>query len=336
MKNTFYSQGNPYNIVRTTSATYTASVGELIIADETEITLPSGVPAGSVIAVRSSSDTVTTDVVGASGSIDGFSAGTTHQEAKTGEYVYDGSDWYLRNSVDIRDGAIPDSVVIQHTATTWAQGDSTWGDDDTEDGSQDVSLTGDFQSDTLSDESESILGDGVDDYGDLTLPAEFEGSSLNSFTIEFAIRHSDSDSPVNIIGTRNDDGTQNIEVNLNVDNGFNTDTGNVRLVLTDDAGDTIVVEPSTNPNLDDSSRHDVTIIVNDASASDVDMIIDGSSLDLNFGTSQNPSSFTTWDRPVALWGWNDGGSISRYWNGEIAADRWHDQAISSQTIDELP
>jgi len=113
MKNTFYSQGNPYNIVRTTSATYTASVGELIIADETEITLPSGVPAGSVIAVRSSDDSVTTDVVGASGSIDGFSAGTTHQEAKTGEYVYDGSDWYLRNSVDIRDSDIPDSVVTR-------------------------------------------------------------------------------------------------------------------------------------------------------------------------------------------------------------------------------
>jgi len=69
------------------------------------------VPAGSVIAVRSSSDTVTTDVVGASGSIDGFSAGATHREAKTGEYVYDGSDWYLRNDVDISNAAIPDSAV---------------------------------------------------------------------------------------------------------------------------------------------------------------------------------------------------------------------------------
>ena len=125
MKNTFYSQGNPYKIVRTTSATYTASVGELIIADETEITLPSGVPAGSVIAVRSSNDTVTTDVVGASGSIDGFSAGTTHQEAKTGEYVYDGSDWYLRNSVDIRDGAIPDSEGFEHNDLTGNYGGDT-------------------------------------------------------------------------------------------------------------------------------------------------------------------------------------------------------------------
>jgi hypothetical protein len=144
MKNTFYSQGNPYNIVRTTSATYTASVGELIIADETEITLPSGVPAGSVIAVRSSSDTVTTDVVGASGSIDGFSAGATHQEAKTGEYVYDGSDWYLRNSVDVRNGAIPDSVIHHWPAD---EGSGTTLTDNV--GSNDISLSFDrWRSDT--------------------------------------------------------------------------------------------------------------------------------------------------------------------------------------------
>jgi hypothetical protein len=66
---------------------------------------------------------VTTDVVGASDSVDGFSQGTTHQEAKTGEYVYDGSDWYLRNSVDVRDGAIPDSgllhrYTVDESATT--------------------------------------------------------------------------------------------------------------------------------------------------------------------------------------------------------------------------
>lgn len=139
MKNTFYSQGNPYNIVRVTGNTHTASVNELIIADETEITLPSGVPAGSVIAVRSSGPDVTTDVVGASDSVDGFSQGTTHQEAKTGEYVYDGSDWYLRNSVDVRNGAIPDSVVSQYSAKEY-NGDNTNIIDLA--GSNDVSETG--------------------------------------------------------------------------------------------------------------------------------------------------------------------------------------------------
>jgi len=113
MRNTFYSQGNPYSIVRTTGTTYTASVGELIVADETEVTLPSGVDAGSVIAVRAASPSVSPDVVGANGSVDGFSAGTTHQEPKVGEYIYDGSNWYLRNEIEVRDNAIPDSVVIQ-------------------------------------------------------------------------------------------------------------------------------------------------------------------------------------------------------------------------------
>jgi len=109
MRNTFYSQGNPYSIVRTTGTTYTASVGELIVADETEVTLPSGVDAGSVIAVRAASPSVSPDVVGANGSVDGFSAGTTHQEPKVGEYIYDGSNWYLRNEIEVRDNAIPDS-----------------------------------------------------------------------------------------------------------------------------------------------------------------------------------------------------------------------------------
>jgi len=213
MKNTFYSQGNPYNIVRVTGNTHTASVDELIIADETEITLPSGVPAGSVIAVRSSGPDVTTDVVGASDSVDGFSEGTTHQEAKTGEYVYDGSDWYLRNSVDVSDGAIPDSVVVQHFATTLAQGETTWEDDATDDGSQDVSLTGDLQASTLSDGSESIVGDGTDDHGLVTLPSSLEGASLQSFSVEFALQTT-STATIRPAGIRNNDGNQPLTMRI--------------------------------------------------------------------------------------------------------------------------
>jgi len=185
---------------------------------------------------------------------------------------------------------------------------------------------------TLSDGADSISGDGTDDHGLITLPNSLEGSSLQSFSIEFAIEHSTSSQSAAVYGARNSDVNQFLSCNLNLDVNANADVGNIRFNLTDDAGDRVTFAPSASPNLDDGTRHNVSVIYNDTSTNDVDVIIDGSSVALSFANQQSPSNFAAWDVDMAVWARNLGGSLSFYSDMEIGAMRWHDSAISSQTI----
>jgi len=224
---------------------------------------------------------------------------------------------------------IPASVVLQYFATTYSQGDGTWEDDA---GDANMSLSGDFQEATLSDGAESIDSDGSDDHGLVTMPSSLESSGLTAFSVEFALEFSDT-TQASLFGQINN-GSQLCLVNANQEAGASFDAGNVRFLLQDVDGDRIDCGPDTNPNLDDGNRHDVSFVVNDAATNDVEMLIDGTSVTLTFGTSEGPDNFEAWDRDMAHFARNNAGTIDNHLDIEYGAIRWHDQAITQQTIDD--
>lgn len=232
--------------------------------------------------------------------------------------------------------AIPDSVVMQNYATAWSQGDGTWADGATDDGSQDMTVVGDPQAGTLSDGSESVVWDGTDDHGLVSLPPELEGSSLNAFSIEMAMSWSHSNTIENHFGVRNSGNAQDLFGEINRDEGFNTAAGSFYLYLADQNDNILHVAPASNPGLNDGNRHDISIIVNDASNNDVDIIIDGSSVSVSTSNAQSPSNFGSWDSDMAVAARNNGGSIERNAEVDTGAWRWHDEGISQQTIGGYP
>jgi len=233
-------------------------------------------------------------------------------------------------SIKLEWSEIPDSAVLQYYADTWSSGDATWTDDL---GNADISLNGGPSEGTLSDGSEAISTDGTDDRGELTLPAEFEGSSLNEFSIEVALQYSHSDE-TNWFGLRQGSTSQWIQVYANRDYTNASDAGNFYFTLKDNSDNTIWVGPSSNPNINDGNRHDVSIIINDSTVPDVSIIIDGSSVSVSYDSSRQDSlsDFGTWDRPLQIWARDLDGPIGNYFAAEMGAMRWHDSAISEQTI----
>jgi len=226
---------------------------------------------------------------------------------------------------------IPDSVVIQNYATTWTQGDGTWADDATADGAQDMSITGDPQDGTLSDGAEALDWDGVDDYGATTLPSSLEGGGLTEFSVEATAQWTFSGSEP-LFGSINNDGNQMFKLLVNLNEQFNTDNGTFMVQLFDDARNRWDFSPSSNPNLDDGNRHDISVIIDDSTTNSATVMIDGSSVSLATNRTENPSSFTTWDNPMFTASQNNQGSPSGYFDGPTGAFRWHDSAISQQTI----
>lgn len=257
-------------------------------------------------------------------------------EADSLAYEFDDEDIYVGSGgewVPILDvSAIPDSVVLQYYATTWSQVDGTWVDDA---GTADMSITGDPQATTLSDGSESVTADGVDDYGTITLPAALSGSSLQDFSVEFAVEYSTSNE-AELCGSLNANGNQWLRIRLNTDESASTDAGNFHVILADDDGDRLRFSPASNPGLNDGSRHDLSIVINDASANDASVIIDGSSVSVTYNEQQAPNNFVSWDQSMAIWAENNNGSIRDYVEAAVGAIRWHDEAITSQTISDYP
>jgi hypothetical protein len=222
--------------------------------------------------------------------------------------------------------AIPDSVVMQYYATTWSQGDATWVDGANSDGSQDMSITGDVQANTLSDGSDALGFDGADDYGSTTLPSSLEGSSLNSLSLEFALAWDHTNTNY-VAGLYN--GTQQIMVILNKNGG-----GRIRFRLDDTNGSSY--EFDTQTAINDGNRHNVSFIINDASANDGKAIVDGSEVSLSTTTSTNPDSFTTWNYDFSWGARNIQGSFQDNTDVDIGAIRFHDSAINNQTISDYP
>lgn len=231
--------------------------------------------------------------------------------------------------------AIPDSVVVQQFATAYSAGDSTWADDATSDGSQGMTINGDPQDGTLSDGSESVVFDGGGDYGATDLPASLEGSGLQSFSVEYALQTTTSDFD-RLGDLRNDDANQRFLVRANVDETGSGNDGYFVVQLTDDAGSSFQFAPSNNPNINDGNRHDISVIIDDSTNNNATLIIDGSSVSVTVGSSDSPSSFTTWDHSFPTAARNLGGSVDSYLSVEIGAVRWHDTAISNQTISDYP
>jgi len=223
---------------------------------------------------------------------------------------------------------IPDSVVLQYYADSWSQGDSTWND---EAGTSDATVNGGPTAATLSDGSDSIETDGSDDHALATLPASLEGAGLESFSIEVAVQHTQSNDSV-LAGVVNDN-NQNIQLRINA--GSTATEGQIRFNLSNGTDD-LQFYPTNNPNLSDGNRHDVSIIINDSTTNDVDIIIDGSVVDVTVADAGSPSGFTSWDYDCALWSRNLQGANDNYTTAGFGAFRFHDSPISQQTINEYP
>jgi len=223
---------------------------------------------------------------------------------------------------------IPDSVVLQYYATTWNSGDTTWVDDT---GTADITVNGGPTDGTLSDGADAISTDGTDDSGELPLPAQFEGIDLNEFSIEVAGQYSHSNENI-VFGLRNQPSGQFIHMFANRNENNNAEAGNFHILIRDQDGNGVIASPDTNPNINDGNRHDISIIINDASASDASIIIDGTDVSVAYGDTQNADNFGTWDRPLRVWARDLDGSVGSYMEMDMGAMRWHDKAITSQTI----
>jgi len=99
---------NPFDVTYTTNSPYSASYGEFVITEGSQVDLPSPTPNGAV-AVRSFKQTVT--ITTPSGAIRDIGS-KVHLESP--EYVLlvsDGTNWYVQSNESGIGRAIPDSVV---------------------------------------------------------------------------------------------------------------------------------------------------------------------------------------------------------------------------------
>jgi len=243
---------------------------------------------------------------------------TNGQGTQRPVYRYDGSQW-----VKIYPS---DNIVVEFLGSTFTTGDGTWSDQATSDGSQDATINGDPQSTTLSDGSDAVAFDGTGDYGVHSLP--IESSGLNTFSVEVAVQWTSADDRAYIFGLR--DGNQILRMRPNFSNG--TSVGDLTINLFDPDLDNRTVATS-GLSLNDGNRHNITLIMSDASAGNFDLIIDGNSVGTmsNTGTLDN---LTNWNYDMAIAAQNVDGTIQEYFDGEIGGIRWHDTAITNPTIDQ--
>lgn len=158
MTNTLYSRGNPYTVVSPTG-TYSASEGEFVISDGSEITLPSPTQDG-VVAVRGPANGAA-DVVPASGQIQLQNNGVAIQNGTDAVFVSDGSDWYVRNDADFFGLDIPESGLLHQYRFNDDSDTSTATDSE---GSDNASLVNGPSYVTDSKDGENAIScDGTDD-----------------------------------------------------------------------------------------------------------------------------------------------------------------------------
>jgi hypothetical protein len=260
--------------------------------------------------------------------IDGLNASSTISGEVTVSIDHsDVQDSYSRQ-FNITGSGIPDSVVVQYDASNFTQGEATW----PADVGPDMSITGDPQTETLSDGSVGVRGDGVDDYGEWTAPSSLEGSSLHQFSIEFGIQFTQS--TVFAMGNFNGDNETSVVVDFNKQENFNDEAGNFRFFLRSDGGNNFAVSPTNNPNLDDGNLHKVSIIVTGTDpVTDTDIIIDGTQVNTSAGNDSIPlDNYGQQDLSQAVFAFNNEGSIGRYGDVAYSIIRWHDSAITEQTI----
>lgn len=217
--------------------------------------------------------------------------------------------------------AIPDSAVLNFNASNFAE---PWPND--VENEPDMSVSG-LSSTTLSDDSDGVEGDGVDDVGEVDPPSALTGSDLLSHTIEFSIEF-DHDDVGRFITNIDSNSEQALQIGLN-----EPSTGNVSIFIDDKNDDRLEFHPDDNPNLNDGNVHKVTFEIVDSANNDANIYIDGSSVDVNFVETGGPDNYGSWDFDYAFWAQraSDGGLIN---HAEAASGiiRWHNEATGQQTI----
>jgi len=88
---------NPFDVTYTTNSTYSASYGEFVITEGSQVDLPSP-SANEAVAVRSFEQTVT--ITTPSGNIRDLGSSATFQSPEYLLLVSDGTDWYVQNNED--------------------------------------------------------------------------------------------------------------------------------------------------------------------------------------------------------------------------------------------
>lgn len=111
-ENTLYSRGNPYSVVAPTG-TYTATHGEFVISDGSDITLPAAEP-DSVVVVRASPGTETTVLPPGTTTLQLQEKGVALGAGECGVFISDGLDWYVENTVDFTGRDIPDIATYRY------------------------------------------------------------------------------------------------------------------------------------------------------------------------------------------------------------------------------
>lgn len=238
-------------------------------------------------------------------------------------FQHDGTWYGAHNALDV----IPSSVVLQYYGDTYSGGDTTWTDDN---GVQNMSLTGGETATTLSDSAEAVGFDGSSDGGGITMPTSLEGASLENSSLEFTVQYSHTDTDC-LFGINND-GDQLLLIRPNADEGFNSEAGNMYMRIRDANANDLNFAFDTYTGLNDGNRHDVSIIFNDTTANDVDVIVDGDNKALSFSATGGPNAFTSWDYDMGVARRNSTGSYIQNLACDIGAIRWHNEAITDQTI----
>lgn len=234
--------------------------------------------------------------------------------------VHDGSTvggFPLAFESELGGGAAPSSVVQQFSASNFA---SPWPDDI---GSNDMTVNG-LTSATLSDGSDAVEGDGASDNGTANFP--IEGSDLNAFAFEFTVQYGTDDGNT-ICGIINDGASGSRQI-INV---FKSGDGNISFDLRDSNETTFRFTASTNPGLDDGSRHDILFSVVDAANNDGRIWIDGSEVSVTVENAEGPTNWTTWDYDLAYYARNNQGTIDNNTAQSVGVWKWHNEAITSPT-----
>ena len=233
-------------------------------------------------------------------------------------YRWDGSQW-----VKIYPSGAPSSVVAQFDGSTFSTGDGTWQDDV---GSADMSITGDPQSVSLSDGSDGVEGDGVDDHG--LYPFPLSGSDLQSFAIEFTYQTTATGENA-ILGVNN--GNQQIFIFHNLNSNFSSDDGNLYLKLQDADGNQVSFGPDS-ADVNDGNIHNIIMNINDAPTNDVEVQIDGTVQSITKTQPNSPDNFGSWSYDMAKFARNNTGTVQDYANLSYGTIRIHDSPISGPTI----
>jgi len=86
---------NPFDVTYTANSTYSASYGELVITEGSQVDLPSP-SANEAVAVRSFDQTVT--ITTPSGNIWDLGSSVSFDSSEYLLLVSDGTDWYVQNN----------------------------------------------------------------------------------------------------------------------------------------------------------------------------------------------------------------------------------------------